>query len=101
MTGVQTCALPIYRHRWSYKEIRDNNWLMSFAPNIIRKRCFVACHPDIVKRGGCSCNNLSAISYSRVSQIRNRIYKIKYILNNGEKRDKVWNEIYQKNCKDN
>jgi hypothetical protein len=51
---------------------------MSFAPNIT-KRCFVACRPDIVKSGGCSCNNLSVAS-NKVFRISNRIYKIKYIL---------------------
>jgi hypothetical protein len=60
---------------------------MSFAPNMTQKRCFVACHPDVVKNGGCSCrifltqkgNNLSVAS-NKVFRISNRIYKIKYIL---------------------
>jgi len=61
---------------------------MSFVPNMTTKKCFVACHPDIVKNGGCSCNNLS-VGSSLVFRISSRIYKIKYILEHESKGNKV------------
>lgn len=54
------------------------------------KKCFIACHPDVIARGGCSCNNaifssqivhggfLSFTWYLRGK----RISMIKKILNN-------------------
>ena len=56
---------------------------MSFVPNTTPKNCFSPCPPDVVKSGGCSCNNLSRAS-NKVFKISSRIYKIKYILSDVE-----------------
>lgn len=64
---------------------------MSFAPSMTQKRCFVSCRPDVVKSGGCSCHNLVNLSNKSdiVFRISNRIYKLKYILDNGKERNKI------------
>jgi hypothetical protein len=58
---------------------------MSIFSNISsQKKCFVACHPDIIKSGGCSCHRLPGFKNLKWP---NRISKLKRIFINVEKLD--------------